>query len=125
MHLPRRATRDDHRRNAGQYRRRRLSGPDGTQPGDQLVAVAPFEKQAATRQNHDGWAYQTNTTSLNFATDDAISGYLVTKSGPQEFKLNQPLVLFNLVVSLEWDAQPDYLDQLGARSGTRRTTSVT
>ena len=81
--------------------------------GDQLVAVLPFEKQPSFRDAHDQWAYQPNLTSLSISRPDgAVSGRKITGPGVQELRLQTPLVLFNLVVSIEWNAQPDYMEQI-------------
>ena len=81
--------------------------------GTPLVAVAELEEMPTTRAVHDGWAYRTYLTSLDWEGDEP-QPYLVQGPGEQRLVLNpaRPLVLFNLLVSIEWDATDEYLDQI-------------
>jgi hypothetical protein len=82
-----------------------LLNPGPLEVGTSLVALAPRAEQPTVRETHDGWAYRTHLTTQPF-----------TVSGPGEQRLvarrDDPLVLFNLVVSIEWDADMAYTQQI-------------
>jgi len=82
-----------------------LLNPGPLEVGTSLVALVLQAEQSTARDAHDGWAYHTYLTNQPF-----------TVSGPGEQRLvvsrTNPLVLFNLVVSIEWDATDTYLDEI-------------
>ena len=83
--------------------------------GNPLIALDPVYTQPTARKAHDGWAYRVHTTNLSITADGTTTpGYLVTATGPQILttSVNNTLILFNLVVSVEWDATEDYLVDL-------------
>jgi photosystem II stability/assembly factor-like uncharacterized protein len=88
---------------------------EGVQIGDALVALAPIHEQPTVRQGHDGWAYQVNVSNLTVGADSGIHPFAVTTpTGPQILTVRpqNPLVLFNLVVAIEWDANDAYLSEI-------------
>jgi hypothetical protein len=84
----------------------RLNNPN---PGQPLVALRQMKEQTTTRTAHDGWAYRTYLTSLNL--DDAGNPYPDTVGEPGEqlvtIRSDDSLTLFNIVISVEWDATYD------------------
>jgi hypothetical protein len=88
------------------------SGP--LDAGTALVALAEQAKAPTARAGHDGWAYRTYLTSLTWDNAGQARPFIVSQAGEQRLvvRQNSPLVLFNLLVSVEWDATADYLDQL-------------
>jgi hypothetical protein len=89
----------------------RLNNPT---PGQPLVALAQTKVQTTTRAAHDGWAYRTYFTSLNLDNAGTPHPDTVGQPGQQLVRVrpDDPLILFNLVVSVEWDADQIYLDKL-------------
>lgn len=96
------------------------------QPGDTLVALALQEQRATVRRAHDGdadpcypgqpWAYRVYLTSADVGGDGSLGMYHVPDPGAGEHRLvvrrTNPLVLFNVVVSVEWDADDEYLAEI-------------
>jgi photosystem II stability/assembly factor-like uncharacterized protein len=82
--------------------------------GDTLVALLPQEKRSTARLDHDGWAYQVHTTSLNIQPDGVRAFSVTSPQGAQTLIVQpaSPLVLFNLVVSIEWDANDAYTSEI-------------
>lgn len=80
--------------------------------GDRLVASLSLHRQPTSRPAHDNWAYEVLTTSLRIGDDSSVRGDEVAAFGQQRLKLRSPLVLFNLLISLEWNAEDDYLEQI-------------
>lgn len=85
--------------------------PDA-QPGDRLVAMQLLHEEPTFRQEHDGWAYRVYRTNLNIAADSSVTGHVIAVSGQQTLTVSSPLVLFNLLISLQWNATPEYLAEL-------------
>jgi subtilisin-like proprotein convertase family protein len=83
-----------------------LQGRGEIWPGDRLLALAPVTVTESYT------LYHTNGTP----TETGLDGYTVTQAGVQTITVSadHPLLLFNLDVSLEWDAHndPTYLQQL-------------
>jgi hypothetical protein len=83
-----------------------LRGRGEVRPGDRLLALAPISSTASYT------LYATNGTPTLVGAD----AFTVTASGVQTLavSLDHPLILFNVDVSLEWDASsnPSYLQQL-------------
>lgn len=89
----------------------------GAAPGDTLVALKPQLERSTVRGGHDGWAYRIFTTSISLDARGQVGAAVVEGTrGPQKLTVRaaSPLVLFNLVVSVEWDADQAYLDQVRA-----------
>ncbi|MCK6623694.1 MAG: hypothetical protein DPW09_02040 [Anaerolineae bacterium] len=88
---------------------------DGLQVGDTLVALSQVYTQPTVRPNHGGWAYEIYQTSMPVATDGSPQPFtVVTAIGAQTLvvKPDNTLVLFNLIVSVEWDATAEYLQHI-------------
>jgi hypothetical protein len=93
---------------------------NGLDPNDRLVALAPRHKQSTVRDAHglpgQAWAFRTNVTNAHLddqgnitvvQSHDPTSGeYLLTTAK------DNVLVTFNLVISIEWDATDDYMDEI-------------
>ncbi len=87
----------------------------GSQVGDQLVAMALQHEEPSARAGHDAWAYRIYTTSLGVQEDGALQLTTVARSpGRTDLSIapTSALVLFNLVVSIEWDADAAYVEQI-------------
>ena len=84
--------------------------------GTELVAVLDVEAAPSIRAMHDGWAYTTYLTSIVRAAEE-LTPHTVTDAGEQRLVLQRdyPLILFNLLVSIEWDATEAYVEQIRAR----------
>lgn len=82
------------------------------QPGDRLVALQLLHEEPTVRQAHDGWAYRVYRTNLSIAADSRVNGHVMAASGQQTLTVSSPLVLFNLLISLQWNATPEYLAEL-------------
>ena len=82
--------------------------------GTTLVALALQAEQPTARAGHGGWAYRVYRTSLIWDTDGSARPFVVSGSGEQRLVLREshPLILFNLLVSIEWDATQAYLDEI-------------
>lgn len=105
------------------YRNGRLAGAtddlgvfvlDGPTIGEHLVAVKPLAEQPAARRG--GWAYRTALTSLELSGDGEVLGHTVSGSGRQRLTIRSdwPLITFNLVVSVQWNATPEYLAEIAS-----------
>lgn len=82
--------------------------------GDRLVALKPLAEQPHRRGD---WAYRTSVTSLAIdraSPNTLVSGYKIIQLGRQTLRLNSatPLIAFNLVVSLQWNATPTYMREI-------------
>ena len=88
-----------------------LLSPGPIEMGTALVALVEQAEQPTARAAHDGWAYRTYLTNLTLDAGGETQPFTV--SGPGEQRLivrrNSPLILFNILVSIEWDADEEYL----------------
>ena len=84
------------------------------QPGTVLAALAQQQEQPTLRAAHDGWAFRTHLTSLALDGEGQPHPFAVTAPGEQRLVISHtnPLILFNILVSVEWDADGDYLEPL-------------
>jgi hypothetical protein len=89
-----------------------LLNPGPLQVGTTLAALALQAEQPTTRDAHDGWAHRTYLTSLNLDETGVPHPHVVTQPGEQLLTLDNPLILFNIVVSVEWDADEAYLSTI-------------
>jgi hypothetical protein len=91
-----------------------LAGRGALAPNDQLVALAPVPLPGPYAETYSQTVrlYATNIIT----TSDGISGFTVNSSGVQTVtvSLDHPFMLFDLSISLEWDARYDarYMTQL-------------
>lgn len=95
--------------------------PPALAVGDTLVALQPLAQQATVRQHHTtddnggvNWAFRTYVTNLDITGDGTVQPFVVSQLGQQRLvvRRDQPLILFNLVVSIEWDATVAYTEQV-------------
>ncbi|MBI1296262.1 hypothetical protein GC175_15005 [bacterium] len=79
-----------------------------------LVARSLQQSIQTDRGAHDGWAYRVYRTSLDWRDPSNPAPFLVKNSGPQNLTLSspQPLILYNLLWSVEWPATREYLAML-------------
>ncbi|MEZ4865879.1 MAG: VCBS repeat-containing protein [Caldilineaceae bacterium] len=95
-----------------------------------VVALLPQATLPSTRPAHlDNVAYTIHTTSLTRNAQGEPIPFLTTASGEQRLTLHrqEPLVLFNLVVSLEWPATVTETTQIatGIYSGSNYLYDLT
>jgi len=105
------------------YRNGRLAGAtddlgifalDALTTGESLVAVKPLAGQPAARRS--GWAYRTALTSLALGPGGEVLGHTVSAAGRQRLTVSSdwPLIYFNLLVSIQWNATPEYLQEVAS-----------
>lgn len=85
------------------------------QAGDTLVALSERHRRASPRGSHDGWAYRVLVSSARVDAGGELLTYrVVDPRGRQALVVrgDSPLVLLNLVVSVEWDADDAYLGEI-------------
>jgi len=95
--------------------------PDGSREvaplvlGDDL-ALSLRERQPDPRELHGGWSYCVYVTNLAWDAAGNLSPIVRDGAGGRELLLQResPLVLFNLVAVVEWDATTEYLADLDA-----------
>lgn len=82
--------------------------------GQSLVALSLAQEEPTNRAGHNGWIHRTYLTSLTWSTDGIPQPATFSQAGQQTLivRKSRPLVLFNLVASVEWDASADYLGQI-------------
>jgi hypothetical protein len=82
--------------------------------GIALVALAQQAEQPTSREAHDGWAYRTFLSSLTLDAEGDPQPSVVSGPGEQRLVVRQdsPLVLSNLLVSIEWDADVTYTEEI-------------
>ena len=89
-----------------------LQGQGQILPGDRLVALQPVKPITTT----EGYRYTLYNTSAAPVLG-GLDAYTITKPGLQTLTVSSqhPLLLFDLDVSLEWDARNDgsFLEDLG------------
>lgn len=84
----------------------------GVQAGDTVVAMQLVHTQPSLRPNHHGWAYRIYSTSLHVVNDGLAGQQIANAPGQTILHVNRPLVLLNLVVSTQWNATPEYTQEL-------------
>ncbi len=89
--------------------------------GDILVALQPLAEKTTVRGLHatpdsagSNWAYRTYITSMDMDANGETQPHMVAGLGQQRLVVKQgnPLILYNLLVSLEWDASSAYMNQI-------------
>jgi hypothetical protein len=90
------------------------SGP--LELGTVLTVLAQRHEQPTLRAAHDGWAFRTYLTSLALDDEGLPHPFEVTGPGEQRVVISQtdPLILFNILVSVEWDADEGYLNTVAS-----------
>jgi hypothetical protein len=95
--------------------------PEGLHPGDQLAVLSLVAQTGTVREAHVtpdsngvNWAHRTYLTNLEITDTGQVLPYTVTQPGGQVIRLgpDSPLVLYNLLVSIEWDADEAYTQQI-------------
>ncbi len=91
-----------------------LDLPGPPQVGDTLSAIQPLTETLTIRDAHDGWAYRTYITNIGLDAQGIPHTFTVNQAGAQTLTVHttNTLVLFNIVVSVEWDATDEYLAML-------------
>ena len=85
------------------------------QPGDTLIVLLPLHNQPTSRAGHGGLAYRVYKTSLPVGAAGLITPYtVISPTGAQTLTVHtdNSLVVFNLLVSIEWDATGDYIQDV-------------
>jgi hypothetical protein len=120
------------------YRNGSLAGttsPTGTlniqalQAGDQLVARQRIAEFATAKDNHSqdasqNWAWRVYITSLDIPATGEPRPYIVNVPAITQtltLKKDNALIGFNIVASVEWDANTSYLEEL--RQGFERASA--
>lgn len=83
-----------------------------TAPNSTTVVLDPIQTGTTARGAHNGWAYHIYTSNLAVNQDGSVT--IADRVRPQIFttiKTNS-LILFNILVSVEWDADATYLTML-------------
>ncbi|MEM7129673.1 MAG: VCBS repeat-containing protein [Chloroflexota bacterium] len=80
----------------------------------QLAALSLQATEPTVRTVHNEWAYKTYTTNMNWDNASSARMFTVQQAGEQKLTVQKesPLILFNLVVSIEWDAGTEYFDEI-------------
>lgn len=88
--------------------------PGETLEGRTLVALSLVETLPTRRKAHDGWAYRVYKTNVSWLNSGELQAATITAPGEQRLVLRTdgPLILFNLVVSIEWAADQAYIDEI-------------
>jgi hypothetical protein len=92
----------------------------GLSVGDKLVARQRITEVTTPRSGHNqdstqNWAYRVYITSLDIPASGEPSPFAVTNPAVTQvltLKNSNPLIGFNIVASVEWDANSDYLEEL-------------
>ena len=82
--------------------------------GTPLFAIASQHEQPTERPNHDGWAYRVLTANHDWTGENFVVNEVAQASGRQTLTLRKqgPLILFNVVIAIEWNANDAYLAEL-------------
>ncbi len=89
--------------------------------GDELSATYMVEKHAAVKGHHgwvhgpSNWSYQTYITSIGFDANGNPQMFTISNTGVTQVlqvRRDNTLVGFYLLVSVEWDADSTYLEEL-------------
>jgi hypothetical protein len=91
-----------------------LDLPEPVQISDTLSALQPLAETSTYREGHEGWAYRIYITNIGLTASGDPQPFIVTQSGAQTLtvRAGRMLVLFNLVVSIEWDATDAYMAEI-------------
>jgi len=91
-----------------------LNLPEPPRVGDTLSALHPLAETPTRRDIHEGWAYRTYITNVEIDAQGALQTFTASQPGAQVLTVHREnaLVLFNLVVSIEWDATVIYIQEV-------------
>lgn len=83
-----------------------------TAPNSTTVVLDPIQTGTTARGAHNGWAYRSYTSNIAVNQDGSVT--IADRARPQIFTTakTNPLILFNILVSVEWDADAAYLTML-------------
>ncbi len=99
-----------------------LLNPGSLAIGTKLTTLVMQKEQPTGRDGHDGWAYRIYTSNVGWAANGALQEFSVSAPGEQRLAVRQDraLVLFNLLISIEWDATDEYTAEImnALRSGS-------
>ncbi len=85
--------------------------------GDELAALALQHEESTVRGQHEGWAYRTFITSVEVDATGNTAPFIVSQPQGEQVLVvrpEQPLIIFNLLVSIEWDATDEYVADIQA-----------
>jgi Leucine-rich repeat (LRR) protein len=80
---------------------------DTLRPGDEVVALVERYAHPADRELPDRWAYKVYNTSMARQADGSFLRHQIDNTGGEQtltVSVSNTLVLFDLLVSVEWDA---------------------
>jgi hypothetical protein len=83
--------------------------------GDELVARKRVTTFGGLKGSHDGWQERVYITSLDVLRGSDLTPWVVTNpfiAQTLTLRKSNTLIGFNIVVSVEWDANADYLEEL-------------
>lgn len=87
----------------------------GLSAGDQLKLEKSIMGLNSVKTGHEAVnnrMYEIRLNNLKFNGDGQPSYHVLTTDEYQNIKMDHTQLLFNLVISVEWDAKPEYLDTL-------------
>ena len=91
-----------------------LLNPGALVDGTSLVALAPQETMMTKRDCHNGGAYKTYITNFDWDIESKTIHESAHGEGEQLLvvKRQNALILFNLILSIEWEATTAYLSEI-------------
>jgi hypothetical protein len=91
--------------------------------GDQVAALYPVYQAPAAKPNH-GWVWRVYQTSIQIPNSGAPQLHIISNTGATQeltVRKNQALIGMHVVVSIEWDANSAYLNDVAL--GVRRASA--
>lgn len=82
---------------------------------DELAAKYQIEEHSAHKGHHSGWAYRTYITSVDFDDDGNPQLHTITNTWATQVltvRPENPLVGFHVLVSVEWDADSTFMNEV-------------
>ncbi len=82
------------------------------QLNDKIIGLAPVHIEPSFRDHHDQWAYRIYNTTAPLDPEGNMHPFtVISNTGPQTLTIQSQntLILFNIVVSIEWDATEAYI----------------
>ncbi|MEM7533437.1 MAG: VCBS repeat-containing protein [Chloroflexota bacterium] len=99
----------------GTANRAGLIGVDNPVPvGTPLIAFATVHEEKSLRPHHDDWAYRVLLVNHTWGGEEFVVNEVAQPVGRQTLQLRKegPLILFNVVIAIEWNATDDYLAEI-------------
>lgn len=87
----------------------------GLATGDQIKLEKSIKTSSSIKSGHEAVnnrMYEIRLNNLKFNGDGQPSYLTLTTDQYQDIKMDHTQLLFNLLISVEWDAKPQYLDTL-------------